>query len=93
MNFWMQVYNLGIDQKTNKPEATVDYDVINTSTNKAVLHTSETTAQMGNIGDQMTLEKTFNLDKLEPGTYLITIKVDDKISKQTVSPTAKFAVE
>ncbi|MDP9268199.1 MAG: GWxTD domain-containing protein [Acidobacteriota bacterium] len=93
VNFWMQVYNLGIDPKTNKPEATVDYDVVNTATNKAVLHTTEATAQMGNIGDQMTLEKTFSLDKLEPGTYLITIKIDDKISKQTVSPTAKFSVE
>ncbi|MBI2677972.1 MAG: GWxTD domain-containing protein [Candidatus Koribacter versatilis] len=93
VNFWMQVYNLGIDEKTNKPEATVEYDVVNTATNKAVLHTAESTAQMGNIGAQMTLEKTFTLDKLEPGTYLITIKVDDKISKQTVSPTAKFSVE
>ncbi len=93
LNFWMQVYNLGIDQKTNKPAATVEYDVVNTATNKAVLHASESTEQMGNLGDQMTLEKSLSLDSLEPGTYQITIKVDDKISKQTVSPTAKFSVE
>ena len=52
-----------------------------------------TTGNMGNVGEQVTLEKTLSLNSLPPGTYQITIKVDDKISKQTVSPTAKFAVE
>src|SRR4051812_26081316 len=52
--FWMQVYNLGVDDKTHKPSATVQYDVINTATHKAVIHTVESTDQMGNIGDQVT---------------------------------------
>ncbi len=56
--FWMQVYNLGMDDKTHKPSATVEYDVINAATNKAVIHTVESTDQMGNIGDQVTLRKT-----------------------------------
>jgi GWxTD domain-containing protein len=93
LNFWMQVYNLGIDQKTNKPDATIEYDVVNATTKQAVLHASDTTGNMGNIGEQVTLEKTLSLSSLPPGTYQITIKVDDKISKQTVSPTAKFSVE
>ena len=56
--FWMQVYNLGVDEKTHKPSATVEYNVINAATNKAVIHTVESTDQMGNIGDQVTLQKT-----------------------------------
>jgi GWxTD domain-containing protein len=93
MNFWMQVYNLAIDEKTKKPSATVEYDIVNTATNATVLRTTESTEQMGNVGEQLTLQKTVSLDKLPPGTYQLTIKVDDKVSKQTVSPTAKFSVE
>ena len=91
--FWMQIYNLGMDDKTHKPSATVEYDVINAATNKAVIHTVETTDQMGNIGDQVTLQKPLSAASLDPGIYRIQIKVNDNISKQTVDPSATFAVE
>ena len=91
--FWMQVYNLGMDDKTHKPSATVEYNVINAATNKAVIHTVESTDQMGNIGDQVTLEKPLSAASLDPGIYRIQIKVNDNISKQTVDPSATFAVE
>jgi len=92
VNFWLQVYNLGLDQKTNKPSATVEYQVINTATQQHVLDFTESTAQMGNIGEQVTLGKSLQLSQLDPGVYQVTIKVNDQISKQTISPTAKFAV-
>jgi GWxTD domain-containing protein len=91
--FWMQVYNLGVDDKTHKPSATVEYNVINAATNKAVIHTVESTDQMGNVGDQVTLEKPLSAASLDPGIYRIQIKVNDNISKQTVDPSATFAVE
>lgn len=91
--FWMQIYNLGMDDKTHKPSATVEYNVINAATNKAVIHTVESTDQMGNIGDQMTLEKPLSASSLDPGIYRIQIKVNDNISKQTLDPSATFAVE
>ncbi|MFB3815243.1 MAG: GWxTD domain-containing protein [Terriglobales bacterium] len=93
MGVWMQVYNLGIDQQNNKPSATIQYDIVNATTKKPVVHAVEDTAQMGNVGDQLTLLKTLPLNHLEPGVYQLTIKVDDKISKQNISPTAKFVVE
>jgi len=93
VNVWMQVYNLGIDQQNHKPSATIQYDIVNTTTNKPVVHAVETTDQLGNVGEQVTLEKSLPLTTLEPGIYQVTIKVDDKISKQTISPTARFAVE
>jgi 5-hydroxyisourate hydrolase-like protein (transthyretin family) len=93
LNFWMQVYNLSMDDKTHKPSATVEYDVVNTTTNKPVIHTIESTEQMGNIGDQVTLQKTLSAANLDPGIYRIEIKVNDKISKQTLGPSATFAVE
>src|SRR6201982_2787890 len=93
LNFWMQVYNLSVDEKTHKPSATFEYDVVNTATNKAVVHTTESTEQMGNVGDQVTLQKSLSASNLEPGSYRIEIKVNDNISKQTVDPPATLAVE
>ena len=48
---------------------------------------------MGNIGEQVTLQKSLSAANLEPGVYKIEIKVNDNISKQTLDPTATFAVE
>jgi GWxTD domain-containing protein len=93
LNFWMQVYNLTVDEKTHKPSATFEYDVVNAATNKAVVHTTESTDQMGNVGEQVTLQKSLSAANLEPGVYRISIKINDNISKQTVDPTATFAVE
>ena len=89
----MQVYNLGVDEKTHKPSATFEYDVINASTNKPVIHTVESTETMGNIGDQITLEKSLSAANLEPGLYRMQIKVNDNISKQKVDPSVTFEVE
>lgn len=93
VNFWMQVYNLAVDEKTKKPSATVEYQIVNAATNKSVVDITENTDQMKNVSDQLTLEKSLPLSKLDPGVYQVTIKVNDLVSKQTISPTAKFAVE
>ena len=93
LSVWVQVYNLGIDEKTKKPSATVEYQFVNTATNQPVLNLTQTTAQMGNVGEQMTLAQTVPLSKLGPGVYQVTVKVNDEVSKQAISPTAKFAVQ
>ena len=92
LNFWMQVYNLSVDEKTHKPSATIEYNVTDAN-NKAVIHTVESTDTMGNVGDQVTLQNTLSAANLPAGLYKIEIKVNDNLSKQTVDPTATFAVE
>jgi hypothetical protein len=93
LNFWMQVYNLGVDEKTHKASATFQYDITNVATNKAIVHKEETTDTMGNVGEQVTLQKSIAAANLQPGVYKIQIKVNDNVSKQTVDPSAMFAVE
>jgi GWxTD domain-containing protein len=93
VNFWMQVYDLGVDQKTHKPSATFEYDIINLATNKPVVQHTDSTDTMGNVGEQVTLQKSIKTAVLQPGLYKIEIKVNDKISKQTVDPSAVFQVE
>jgi GWxTD domain-containing protein len=93
VNLWMQVYNLGVDDKTHKPNATIEYNVVNSATNQAVIHSVETTEQMGNVGDQITLQKSLSAANLQPGVYKLQIKVNDHIAKQAVDPSTTFTVE
>jgi len=93
LNFWMQVYNLEVDKATHKPSATFEYDIINVATNKPIVQKTESTDSMGNVGDQVTLQKSIAATNLQPGIYKIQIKVNDNISKQTVDPSAMFQVE
>jgi GWxTD domain-containing protein len=93
LNFWMQVYNLGVDEKTHKPSATFEYNITNVATNKSVVQKVESTDTMANVGEQITLQKTIAAANLQPGVYKIEIKVNDNISKQTIDPSATFAVE
>src|SRR5713101_7427217 len=93
LNFWMQVYNLGVDEKTHKPSATFEYQITNVATKKSVVQKMESTDQMSNVGEQVTLQKTIAAANLQPGVYKIEIKVNDNISKQTADPSATFAVE
>jgi GWxTD domain-containing protein len=93
VNFWMQVYNLGVDEKTHKASATFEFDIVNVATNKPVVQKTESTDTMGNVGEQVTLQKSIASANLQPGVYRIEIKVNDNISKQTADPSATFAVE
>src|SRR6516225_6489516 len=58
LNFWMQVYNLSVDEKTHKASATIEYNITNIATNKPVVQKTESTDTMGNVGDQVTLQKS-----------------------------------
>jgi hypothetical protein len=93
LNFWMQVYNLGVDEKTHKPSATFEYNITNVATNKSVVQKVESTDTMNNVGEQVTLQKSIAAANLQPGIYKIEIKVNDNISKQMIDPSAMFEVE
>lgn len=93
LNLWMQVYNLSADGATKKTNATVEYEIVNFQTKQPVVKAVESTDKMNNPGEQLTIEKSLSLAKLQPGIYQVTIKVNDLVSKQTIAPTAKFVVE
>jgi hypothetical protein len=93
LNFWMQVYNLGIDEKSRQNGATIQYEIIDSATSKSVVTTSEDSKALGANQDQVTLEKSLPLASLQPGNYLVKISVNDSVSKQTIAQTAPFTVE
>jgi GWxTD domain-containing protein len=92
LNFWMQVYNLGIGEN-KKNDATIDYQVLDLATNKEILAMHESAAKLNPNADQLTLEKTMPLASLVPGKYQVTIKINDGVSKQQIAQSAPFTVE
>jgi hypothetical protein len=93
LNFWMQVYNLGIDEKNKQNAAKITYEIIDTSSNKMLLDTSEDSKKLGANLDQVTVEKSVPLASLQPGKYLVKVTVDDSISKQAIAQSAPFTVD
>ena len=93
LNLWMQVYNLGLDSKTKQSSATMEYSIVNQQTGKSVLDVTESTGQMTNPGEQITLQKGVALETLAAGEYRVMVRVSDGVSKQVIEPTARFVVE
>jgi GWxTD domain-containing protein len=90
LGIYMQVYNLGVDEKTHKPSLDVQYEILKDG--KAVLNQPEDAGNIKKAAQQFTVEKTMPLTGLSPGKYTVQIKVTDNIKKQSVSPTASFEV-
>jgi len=93
LNFWMQVYNLGIDDATKSNQATVTYQITETATGEVILEKQLDSKDLGAHSDQLTVEKTLPMAGLEPGKYKVTIKINDTISKQEIAQSAPFVVE
>ena len=93
LNFWMQVYNLGIDDATKSNQATVTYQITDTGSGAVVLEKQLESKDLGAHSDQLTVEKTLPMAGLSPGKYKVTIKVNDTISKQEIAQSAPFVVE
>ena len=96
LNFWMQVYNLGIDEHNKQNGATIEYQIKNLGLpeDKAVIFTaSETTNKLSPNADQVTLEKSLPLASLQPGKYQVSIKVNDGVKKQQFAESAPFIVD
>src|ERR1700756_86048 len=93
LNFWMQVYNLGIDEKSKQNGATIEYQILDMATNKAILQTQELTSKTNPNSDQITIEKSLPLASLTPGKYQVSIKVNDGVTKQQIAESAPFIVD
>jgi hypothetical protein len=92
LNFWLQFYNLGIDEATKSNSATVTYQILD-SMGAVILEKQLESKDLGAHSDQLTVEKTLPIAGLSPGRYKVTVKVNDAISKQEIAQSAPFIVE
>jgi hypothetical protein len=90
LGVYLQIYNLGINQEINKPEATIEYIIFRG--NQVVFNHKESTLQLEGAGQQITLAKFLPLSSFPPGKYKLMISVTDHTRQQTVKPSATFRV-
>ena len=93
LSFWMQVYNLGIDDASKSNSAKVTYQIIDSATNNVIFEKEIDSKELGAHSDQLTVERSLPMAGLQPGKYKVTIKVNDDISKQEIAQSAPFVVE
>jgi GWxTD domain-containing protein len=96
MGVFLQVYNLKVDDKTHKADASVQYRVTkmgDTAPGSApMLKFDITSDKLPEHGEELTLENMITLGSLAPGKYKLEVAVTDNLAKQTITPTEEFTV-
>jgi len=94
LGIYTQFYNFGPDEKTNKPNGSIQYEIVKNGVEKPVLDYTEQLSQIpGASAQQVTVEKLLPLMTLEPGQYTLKMKVVDKNRDQVLTPTVNFTVK
>jgi hypothetical protein len=95
MGVFLQVYNLKVDDKTHKADASVEYRVTKSgegATNSPMLKFAIPSDKLPEHGEELTLENMITLGSLAPGKYKLEVSVTDNLAKQTITPTEEFTV-
>jgi GWxTD domain-containing protein len=93
LGIYEQFYNFAADEKTRKPNGSIEYSVTKSGTNERVFDYTEDVAGLpGASAQQVTVEKLLPLKGLPPGTYTLQLKVTDKTRNQVLTPVATFTV-
>jgi GWxTD domain-containing protein len=90
MGFYLQVYNLGIDETSHKSNVAIEYRI--RKDGKELTKQAETSDQLAQGGEQLTIEKSMSLSSFAPGKYKLEIQVTDQVGKKTITPSADFTI-
>jgi GWxTD domain-containing protein len=91
LGIYLQIYNLKSDEKTHKSNASFVYTV--KKGDQQVMQFKETSADMKQTGDQVTIERLLPLATLTPGKYTLEVNATDLLSNATLSRSADFTVK
>jgi GWxTD domain-containing protein len=93
MGVFLQVYNLKVDDKTHKADASIEYRVLKDKDTEPTLKFNLPSDKVPEHGEEMTLANTITLGSLAPGKYKLQVAVTDNLAKQTITPTMDFTVK
>jgi GWxTD domain-containing protein len=91
LGIYMQVYNLKPDEKTHKNSASFVFTV--KKGDQQMMQFKESTDDMKQTGDQVTIERLLPLATLAPGKYTLEINATDKLAQSTITRTAEFSIK
>jgi GWxTD domain-containing protein len=91
LGIYLQVYNFKPDEKSHKSSGTFLYTV--KKGDQQVLQFKETTEEMKQTGDQVTIERLLPLATLTPGKYSIEISATDAVANKSISVTGEFTIK
>jgi GWxTD domain-containing protein len=91
LGIYLQIYNLKGDEKTHKSNASFVYTV--KKGDQQVMQFKETSADMKQTGDQVTIERLLPLATLAVGKYTLEVNATDMLANVTISRTAEFTVK
>jgi len=91
LGIYLQVYNLKPDDKTHKNNATFVFTV--KKGDAQVMQFKESSTEMNQTGDQVTLERLLPLATLSPGKYTLQVSATDALSNQTILRSADFSIK
>ena len=93
MGIYMQVYNFGLDEKTQKPAGSIEYEIDRAESNEKVMAFKDEVGDIANAsGSQVNVEKTLPLQGFESGAYRLRVSVIDRTGHQTVEQVENFTV-
>lgn len=87
---YLQVYNAGIDQTTLRPSVDVEYSLMKDG--KELGKQAEDWKGMSDSGQRLTLARLIDTRNLGAGEYEVAIRIRDRVSGQSLSPSQKFTV-
>lgn len=90
VGLYLQVYNAGIDQTTLRPSVDVEYALLKDG--KELGKQVEDWKGMSDSGQRLTLARLIDSSPLAPGEYELSVRIRDRVSGQTLSPSSKFTV-
>jgi GWxTD domain-containing protein len=93
MGVYLQVYNLKVDETTHKSDTAIHYSVTRDKEEKPVYQNDQTGKQIGQTGDQITIQGMLALANLAPGKYKFEIQIKDKLANQELLRSAEFTVK
>src|ERR1041384_1639786 len=87
---YLQIYNAAIDQTTLRPAADAEYVLLKNG--KEIAKYTEDWRQINDAGQRLTLSRLIDSRTLEPGEYQIQVRIRDRVSGETITPSATFTV-
>ena len=93
MGIYLKLYNFGPDEKTQKPNGQIEYQIVKNGSNEKIFDYTEDVASLpGASASQVTVQYMLPLQTLQPGQYTLKLKITDRNRNQTVTPTAQFTI-